>query len=273
MTHHCLDSWQQYPALSLLSSIPKPPQCLYYQGHFDPVIFENCVTVVGSRRMTNYGRSVLDQLVPHLVLKGKTIISGFMYGVDQYAHQSCLDAGGKTVAVLGWGIDQPLEGKEAKLAQDIIDTGGLLLSEWDTQKATMWTFPVRDRILAGLSSDTYVVEAALKSGSLITAQLALKFKRQVWAAPGPITSRTSEGTNSLIAQGKAKLLQLFDAATPSSPVSDPISRLLQTEPLTANEIALKLNQPIAAIGAQLSLFSVTGQLVEREGKYYLNHAG
>jgi len=204
-------------------------------------------------------------------MAGKTIVSGFMYGADQYVHQTCVDSGGKTIAVLGWGITIPLAPVEMKLAQQIIQSGGLLLSEWKDQKPTLWTFPVRNRIVAALSSDVYIIEAAVKSGSLLTANAAHKLGRTVWATPGPITSRTSEGTNALIAEGKAKML-VVNQNQPVTQSNDPIIHLLESEPLSANEIAIKLQSRISTVGAQLSLFTLNGQLTEREGKFYLNHA-
>ncbi len=217
--------------------------------------------------MTNYGRQVIEQIVPQLVLEKKTIVSGFMYGVDQYAHKVCLENGGKTIAVLGWGIKTSLEDSDKKLADKIVNSGGLLLSEWQTQKAALWTFPVRNRIVVGLSTEVIVIEAALKSGSLITASIATKLKRKLWAVPGPITSRTSEGTNALIASGEARMWMGKEKTKTISKSTDPVLSLLENESLTTDEIARKLGKSVSSIGAQLSLFSITGQVIERDGKY------
>ena len=115
--------------------------------------------------MTDYGKRVIEKIVPQLVQDGWTIVSGFMYGVDQYVHQTCIECGGRTIAVLGWGIDQETDTK-------IIDSGGLLLSLWKDQKGTLWTVPARDRVMAAIGHELIVVEAGIKSGSLITAEMA-----------------------------------------------------------------------------------------------------
>ena len=267
MKYHHLSGWQNLPELSALCDLPHPPKELYYQGAWDPKLFTNCVAIIGSRRLSEYGKRVIEKMIPQFLFEKKTIVSGFMYGADQYAHRMCLENGGKTIAVLGWGIGEPLTGEDKKLADDIISSGGLLLSEWEHQAATLWTFPVRNRIVAALSSDVIVVEAALKSGSLITANIARKLKRHVWAVPGEITSRVSTGTNMLIAAGHAKMW-LGDAPPVALQTNDPLLSLLQNEALSASELARTLDKPVSDIGAQLSMLTVAGQLVERGGKYY-----
>lgn len=252
-----------------LHDLSNPPKELFYQGVWDAKLFSSCVAIVGSRRMTEYGRRVIEKIVPRLVFEKKTIVSGFMYGVDQYAHRQCLENGGKTIAVLGWGINQKLEGDDQKLARDIISSGGLLISEWEDQEATLWTFPVRNRIVAALARDVIVVEAAVKSGSLITATLARKLKRNVWAVPGPITSRVSEGTNALIDQGFARMWR-HQEIQEAAPSDDPIFNCLLNEELTPSEISRKLGKSIAEIGAQLSILELTGRVTERGGKYHVN---
>lgn len=205
MDYRSIADWKKIRALKKLSDLSTPPKQIYYYGKLDPSIFENCVAVVGSRRMTTYGERVVEKIIPQLVSSGKTVVSGFMYGVDQYSHRACIEAGGKTIAVLGWGIKTKLTGEDLRLAQKIVSTGGLLISEWEEQRAAHWTFPARNRIVAALCSEVIVVEAAQNSGSLITARLAIRLKRKLWAVPGPITSKTSVGTNSLIDQSLAKM--------------------------------------------------------------------
>lgn len=271
MKYYHVDEWQKIRELNGLLDLKDPPKNLYVLGHWSPQLFENCVAVVGSRKITTYGRQAIEKLVPQLVLAGKTIVSGFMYGVDQYVHQICIESGGKTIAVLGWGITSQLEDYDKKLAEQIIKSNGLLLSEWELQQAALWTFPVRNRIVAALAKEVYIIEAAEKSGSLLTANLAHKLSRVLYAVPGPITSRTSRGTNSLIESGVAKA---WLGTTPLSiteiKTNDPLLQLIQAEPLTVNEIARELTKPVSEIGAQLSILLVTNQVVEREGKYYIN---
>lgn len=269
MQYHKLENWQKIPSLGNLHDLSTPPKELYFAGIWNPDIFKNCAAVVGSRKMTDYGARVVEKIIPHLINAGQTVISGFMYGVDQYAHEMTIAGGGKTIAVLGWGIDTPLIGPDLSLAKKIIDSGGILLSEWETLKAAHWTFPSRNRIVAALSSEVFVVEAAQKSGSLITAAIAAKLKRKLWAVPGPITSRTSRGTNQLIAQGKAQMW--LGEATQMSflHTDDPILQILENEALTADEIARKLKNPVSSIGANLSLLLLSGQILEKGGKYYI----
>lgn len=273
MTPKKIDHWEKLSELSSLNDLSSPPKEIYYQGEWHSEIFADCVAVVGSRRMTEYGRRVVEKIVTKLVFEKKTVVSGFMYGVDQYAHEVCLKQGGKTIAVLGWGIDWPLEDFDKKLAQNIINCGGILLSEWKSQRPALWTFPQRNRIITALSKEVIVVEAAEKSGSLITARLAIKLKRKLWAVPGPITSRTSTGTNFLIAKGLASpWLENTDIKEKYLQQEDPILSLLENESLTTDEIARKLASPVANIGAKLSILLLKGLISERSGKYYLTYA-
>lgn len=133
MEYKMIDAWQKLPELDSLKDLPDAPKRLYFQGTWTEEIFKSCVAVVGSRKMTDYGRQVLEKLIPKLVFAKKTIVSGFMYGVDQYAHQIALNSGGKTIAVLGWGISEPLLDYDKELSQKIIQSKGLILSEWEHQ--------------------------------------------------------------------------------------------------------------------------------------------
>lgn len=266
MHFQCLSDWKSVPELSQLLDLPNPPKQLFYVGEFQPELFVNCVAIVGSRRITEYGRRAIEMIVPKLVFEKKTIVSGFMYGVDQYAHEVAVKNGGRTVAVFGWGINQKLEDGDLKLAESIVSSCGLLMSEWEDQKPTLWTFPVRNRIVAALCTDVIVIEAAEKSGSLITANIAYKLKRNLWAVPGPITSRTSAGTNALIAEGKAKMW--LDQPAQRALSDDPVLRALGDDALTTDELARSLGAPVSEIGAQLSMLTLTGDVVERGGKYH-----
>lgn len=268
MDYQQLD-FKKVKTLAKLSDLSNPPKKLYCLGKLDPKIFEHCVAVVGSRRMTSYGERVIEKIIPQLVSQNKTVVSGFIYGVDQYAHQVAVESGGKTIAVLGWGIKQKLSGQDLNLAKKIISTGGLLISEWEEQKGALWTFPSRNRIVAALCGEVIIVEAAQNSGSLITGRLAIKLKRKLWAVPGPITSKTSVGTNGLIASGKAQMW-LGEVTQEKLNFNDPILNALENESLTADEMARKLNLPIEDVGSQLSLMLLSGQVAEKAGKYYLN---
>ena len=259
------------PVIPGLHDLSHPPKQLYYRGEWDKEIFTKCAAVVGTRRITQYGRMVIEKLVPQLVQNGCTIVSGFMYGVDQAAHRVCLECGGKTIAVLGWGINwDGFDDEDAQLMTQI-EKNGLVLSEWEDQKPTLWTFPMRNRIVAAISQEVFVIEAAVKSGALITARCAQKLKRPIWAIPGPITSSVSEGTNQLIADGIARMwLPQRDTHAPSAPSNNPIVHILQAQALDASGIARALHQPIDTVGAQLSLLVLSGDIIEREGTYYVS---
>lgn len=259
------------PPIARLRDLTSPPKQLYYRGAWDEKLFTKCAAVVGSRRMTQYGRMAVEKLVPQLVEKGYTIVSGFMYGVDQAAHRESLACGGRTIAVLGWGINwDGLDSADNKLMGEI-EKNGLVLSEWEEQKPTLWTFPQRNRIVAAISQELYVVEAAVKSGALITAKIAQKLKRTIWAIPGPITSKTSQGTNQLLADGHARMwIPSNNSQKKGEGSDDPIVKLLGSDPMNASDIARTLGQPIDKIGAQLSLLVLEGYVMEREGTFYVS---
>ena len=176
--------------------------------------------VVGSRRMTSYGRRVVEKIVPELVAGGWTIVSGMMYGVDQAAHEVCIECGGKTIGVLGWGIKYNAGDREQELERRIVESGGLLVSLWKDQMGTNWTFPARNQVVADICHELIVVEAAVKSGALLTAGMMIKRKKTVWAVPGPITSSVSAGANMLISTGKAKI---YLTSNPSPKSNQPLA--------------------------------------------------
>lgn len=267
-----LSEWRKIPELARLLELADPPKRLFFRGEWKSSLFENCAAVVGSRKMTEYGRFAVEKLVAELVAAGKTVVSGFMYGIDQAAHNAAIEFGGGTIAVLGWGINYRLVERDRKLAEKIINSGGLLISEWENQEASLWTFPVRNRIVAALSSEVYVVEAAEKSGTQITVNDALRLGRRVFAVPGPITSRVSGGTNILISSGKAKTWTpgvqppRLNEGKGKSVVEDLIR---EQGGLTADEMARILSLSVAEIGVELTHLVLMGVVVERQGRYYL----
>jgi len=176
-----------------------------YKGSIDLLLDDvPKLAVVGSRRMSDYGRSVIEKWMPTFIQKGITIVSGFMYGVDQTAHRACLENGGRTIAVLGWGIDRKVAAEDEKLYQQILEVNSLIVSEYEGElEGSVWTFPRRNRIVAGIADAVLVIEAAEKSGSLITARLARMFGKPLMAVPGLVTSKGAAGTNSLLKTGKA----------------------------------------------------------------------
>ncbi|MCK5837599.1 MAG: DNA-processing protein DprA [Desulfobacula sp.] len=191
-----------YPAL--LKQIPDPPPFLTYLGTLDNTA--PCISVIGSRTATSYGLSTSENLSCKLALKGFQIVSGLARGIDTMAHKGALKANGKTIAVMGSGLNNIYPRENKGLFQAIVKTGTVFSEFKINTHPFPSNFPIRNRIIAGLSCGSIVVEAAKRSGSLITARLAGEYNREVFAVPGSITSKKSEGTHSLLKQG-AKLVE------------------------------------------------------------------
>lgn len=191
----------------LLREIADPPITLYVKGDWQACFDAPCVAVVGSRRCSTYGENAAAMLARDLAEKGICIVSGLARGIDSAAHRAAVEAKGKTIAVLGTGIDNVYPKENAKLVERILDTGGAIVSQFPLGTPPLKdNFPYRNRIISGLSLGVLIVEASERSGSLITARLAMEQNREVFAVPGNITSRNSFGTNYLIKDG-AKLVQ------------------------------------------------------------------
>ena len=198
---------ERYPPL--LKEIPDPPLILYALGDTG-LMSTPAVAMVGSRSATTYGRRAAHSLAGQLTTHGVTVVSGMALGIDSLAHQGALEKGGKTVAVLGCGLDVLYPPQNKQLREGIREHG-LLLSEYPLgTRPDGYRFPARNRIIAGMSLGVVVVEAARRSGSLITAQLALDFGREVFAVPGQIDSVKSEGTHWLLRQGAKVVVDAED---------------------------------------------------------------
>jgi DNA processing protein len=200
----------RYP--KLLRDISDAPFVLYVKGKRSepPLDLARTIGVVGTRKITPYGTEVTRRLVSQLVSHGFTIVSGLAYGVDTVAHQTALDMGGKTIAVLGCGIDIVAPPGNARLYEDIARGGGAIVSEMPLgHRPSKGLFPARNRIISGLSLGVVVTEGAHDSGALITARNAAEQGREVFAVPGPITSPNSKGPAKLLKNG-AKLVESVD---------------------------------------------------------------
>ena len=266
-----------------LAKINKPPKQFYYRGSLSSGILSKTIAVVGTRQMTNYGRIVIDEFVSAFVANGITTISGFMYGVDTEVHKKTLEYGGKTISVFGNGLNYVYPAENDKLYSEILNKGGLVISEYEKDmKAQLWTYPARNRIVAGLATiGVLVVEADLESGSLITAEIVRKQGKKVWAIPGPITSKVSRGTNYLIKSGYAKValspsdithmsIKVLQQKLPElNPLEAEIYAILSCENLTVDDIALKTTASIINISSTLSMLSLKGIVSEIGGKFYL----
>ena len=262
---------------------PKIKPCvkgLWSRGEITPDLFDKTVAIIGSRKMSRYGLQVLHEIVPKFVAAGFTTISGFMYGIDTEVYKLTIENGGRTVAVLGYGIDHK---------HDIqVDSKCTLLSEYpaDTRGQT-WTFPQRNRIVVGLSDMVVVVEAGTKSGSLNSASWALRQGTPVFAVPGSIFSETSMGSNILISEGKAislTLERLYQALgqdeqslysekgrinrqkSQLSASESTLVALLRLEgPQSLNELSRGLGKTVGEVSAQLMSLLLRGEVKEDRG--------
>lgn len=268
-----------------LKKIKNCPEKLYFRGNWDGKLFDRTLSIVGSRRMTRYGREVVAKFMPDLVANRITVISGFMFGVDSEAHQQCVELGGKTIAVLGGGLNFLLPTENDELYSKILATGGLVISEYENDfKPTLWSFPQRNRIVAGLSTlGVLVVEAGMKSGSLITAKLCRQQGKNIWAVPGPIILGNSEGTNWLIKNNWAKLTMMANDIFGQNKlvvqenlfegIIDKIEReimmILKNEEMTVDQLAKKINLPVNEVSVKLSLMAMKNLVEDEAGKYYV----
>lgn len=252
---------------------------LWYRGKLELLDRRPKLAIVGSRRMSSYGATMIEKWMPELVANRVIIVSGFMYGVDQKAHKECLANGGDTIGVFGWGIDRPAAEMDVKLEQ-AIEERGLLLSEYPGPiEAALFMFPARNRIVAGISDAVMVVEAAEKSGSLITADWAVRMGKPLLALPGNLTSRISRGTNWLISADRAQMvtevsdvlatLGLARKKERQSVLTDPILELLQTEPKMIDEIVGIMRMSVGEVMGKLSEWELAGIVVCRAGRYFI----
>jgi DNA processing protein len=222
-----------YPAL--LREIADPPLTLYVRGEWATCFDSPCVAIVGSRRCSTYGQNVATMLARDLASRGVCIVSGLARGIDAAAHRGALEAGGKTVAVLGTGVDEVYPRDHKRLADEILAKGGAIVSQFPLGTPPIpENFPYRNRIISGLSLGVVLVEAAENSGSLITARLAMEQNREVFAVPGNVTSRNSFGTNYLIKGAGAKLVQQWQDVCAELP-PEIAARLLPPEPKKRRE--------------------------------------
>ncbi|RRD38006.1 DNA-protecting protein DprA [Fusobacterium nucleatum] len=189
-----------------LKEISNPPLKLYYKGNLDLLKDERLIAVVGTRNPSSYGKLCCEYMVKKMTSANITIVSGFAKGIDSIAHKTSLLTGGKTIAVIASGLDIVYPASNLSLYREI-EEKGLILSEYEAGvKPFKFNFPQRNRIIAGLSKGTIVVESKDRGGSLITADLALEFNRDVYAVPGDVFSEYSKGCNNLIRDSKAKSL-------------------------------------------------------------------
>jgi len=225
---------KQYPVK--LKEVPDPPALLYVKGSLDS-LKQVCVSVVGSRRATQYGYMVTDTIFRPIAQYNITIVSGLALGIDTAAHKASVEGGGKTIGVLGCGLDQVYPASNRNLAQRIIDTGGGLISEFAPGLPSYRSnFPIRNRIIAALSDLTIVIEALPDSGALITAKAALEYNREVGAVPADINRPQGEGPNNLIKMGAIPITSSADVLEGLGLVGEDVkTEDLNTEKLAESE--------------------------------------
>ena len=198
----------------LLCELPEKarPKELFVRGTLPPKD-TLIVSIVGTRKPTTYGRDMAEDIARTLTLRGIVIASGMALGIDTVAHQTALAEGTPTLAILGNGLSESVIYPKENLAlsREIVESGGAIISEYkDDQKPELWTFPQRNRIIAGIAKAVVVIEAGEKSGALITARFATEYNREVFALPGQIKSAKSQGTNALIKQGAIPITSAND---------------------------------------------------------------
>jgi len=282
-------TWESEDYPPLLRNIDHPPPVLYVKGNLLPTD-EFAMAVVGTRSPSSYGKEVARRLASALAESGITIISGMALGIDGIAHKAALDAGGRTVAVLGCGLDIVYPARHRDLAQRITESGALISDYALGTKPDAGNFPPRNRLISGLSLGTLVVEAGYKSGALITARYALEQGRETFAIPGNIYNRASKGTNALLQRGEAKLvtcvqdiLEELNLAmivqqkqvreiVPDTPTEKALLDCISMEPVHIDDLVRHSGLPTAAVSSALSMMELKGMVRRVENmSYVLSH--
>lgn len=270
----------------LLNEIPDPPKELYFAGAL-PDYSRKMLCVVGSRKYTTYGKDAVEYLVKGLKGFPVSIVSGLALGIDAFAHLEALKNNLPTIAVLGSGLSSRALHPQShvKLAEEIVDKGGTLISEFEPEfRATLWSFPQRNRIMAGMSQATLLIEAGEKSGTLITAKLATEYNRELLCVPGPIFSPSSEGTNmfarlgATLVRSPEDVLEALGIKSENTPRKNNLSDCspnemkivkLLTEPLGRDELLAQSGLPIHEIQMALTLLELKGYIKEELGEVRL----
>lgn len=278
-------TWEDEGYPKLLAEIPDPPPVLYVRGELKP---EDgwAMAVVGTRRASTYGREVTRRLVTVLAQSGVTIVSGLARGIDAVAHQAALEAGGRTIAVLGCGIDLVYPPEHRELARRIAAQGVLVTEYPPGTPPEPGNFPPRNRIISGLSLGILITEAGRDSGALITADYAAEQGRDVFAVPGSILSAGSAGTNRLIQDGAKPVLDAADIlqelnltmvaeqkearqALPTTETEALILAHLSAEPVHVDDLTRVVGLPVAQVTSTLALMELKGMVRQVGGMKYV----
>jgi len=280
------DDEERYPRL--LRHVPNPPVVIYVRGELLPRD-ELAVAIVGTRLPSPYGRQVAQKLAGELAAKGVTIVSGLARGIDAEAHRAALAAGGRTIAVLGSGLDVIYPHEHGGLARQIAQSGAVVSDYPLGSKPDAVHFPARNRIVSGLSLGTIVIEAGDTSGALITARFAGEQGRDVFAVPGSIFSKQSYGAHRLIQDG-AKLvasvqdvldelnlglvvhqLEMPVSVAPADPIEAALMAALSSEPMHIDEMARSANVPVAQISSALTVMELKGMVRQVSALSYVSN--
>ena len=270
-------TWHDPNYPSRLKEIYDYPPLLYIKGTLLPED-EWCLAVIGTRRATVYGRQITEEIVADLAQNKITVVSGLARGIDSVAHRSALDAGGRSIAVFGCGLDTIYPAENAALSRRIIQHGAIISEYPLGTRPRAANFPQRNRIMSGLSLGVLVIEAARASGAMITAHQALEQNREVFAIPGSILSPTSQGTNHLIQQGEAKLVRDYTdileelnltavahqmeikEVVPSSDTEALLLKQLSTDPTHIDKVCRSSGLPMSTISSTLAMMELKGMV-------------
>lgn len=269
-----------YPLL--LKNTPKAPQKIFIKGKITEGIFDNCIGMVGSRNISLYGKRVIRHLISGMSDK-ITIVSGFMYGVDAFSHIEALKNGLRTIAVMPCGIDYIHPEDQKDLYENILDKEGLVISEYEKDfKPQLWTYPRRNRIVAGLCKCIIVVEAGAGSGSIITANYAHAFGRSIYCVPASIFSDNFKGIYQILNSYAKPLISSsqinqdmgldfmgeiqLNRNVPRN--HNNLLDLLRDEPLSVDEISRQIKLPTSDINSELAMLSLSGLIMEEAGRWY-----
>lgn len=268
-----------------LSEIPDAPAILFYKGFLQVDKFKNTVAIVGTRKFTDYGKNACEKYTHYIVERGFSIVSGLALGIDVISHDYAAGRDGYCIAVLGSGVDMPYPVTNTRIYNKILDKGGVIFSEYNPGTLPRPEyFPMRNRIIAGLSKKTLVIEAAEKSGSIITAKLAFDYNREVYALPADITRLNSQGCNQIIKDNIAKLTfkpsDLFDddrsdftrfqeMLSKYDNSYEPIIKIISSEQMSTDEIAIRLNIDIIELNSKLTDLEIDGCIARMGEKWIL----
>jgi DNA processing protein len=278
-------TWEDASYPRRLKEIDQSPPVLYVQGDYQPED-EWAVAIVGTRRITPYGRQVTEEIASHLAHSGVTVVSGLARGVDGVAHHAALNAGGRTLAVLGSGVNRVYPPEHRRLAEQVVARGALISDYAPGTPPDASNFPPRNRIISGLSLAVVVVEAGETSGALITANFAAEQGREVFAVPGNILAPQSQGTNRLVQQGAHPLLHVKDllealeldaviehkaarSLLPADAVEASLLNVLGPEPVHVDDIRSLTGMPIEKVSATLALMELKGLVRQVGGMNYV----